>query len=260
MSDAGQRFLLKPNFEHPMTVRQVFYQATVRGLIPKTENGYQRIASALGQMRRDGMLPFSWLTDHTRWRRMDTAVDPNWEQKAARRLADFAPPVEVAIMNRWRQRLTEIDRDSAVMQVVQNVQNVQNTPPSRHFVQIEQIEQRPDSFAPPLPALDSETPDDWRERLREVLSIPCPEDMPTERWACACRGVEQFARGWAAIAMRLGWTFEELFGLTEPFANVSLQGAAWFVGDSTVTAVTADAITLRTERGATQRIYRKPRA
>jgi hypothetical protein len=30
--------------------------------------------------------------------------------------------------------------------------------------------------------------------------------------------------------MSLGWTFDELFALVEPFANVSLQGAAWFVG------------------------------
>ena len=59
--------------------------------------------------------------------------------------------------------------------------------------------------------------------------------------------------------MSLGWTFEDLFALREPFANVSLQGAAWFMGNSTVTAVTADAITLRTEGGATQRIYRKIR-
>jgi hypothetical protein len=57
--------------------------------------------------------------------------------------------------------------------------------------------------------------------------------------------------------MSLGWTFDKLFALVEPFANMSLQGAAWFVGDSTVTAVTADAITLRTEGGGTQRIYRK---
>jgi hypothetical protein len=165
-------------------------------------------------------------------------------------------------MSRWRQRLAEIEAHGArthIVHDVQNVQNVQNRRPFGHFVQIEQIEQRADSFPPPLLALDSETPDDWRERLREVLSIPCPEDMPTERWACACRGVEQFGRGWAAIAKRLGWTFEELFGLTEPFANISLQGAAWFVGDSTVTAVTVDAITLRTERGAAHRIYRKQR-
>jgi hypothetical protein len=44
--------------QKPMTVRQAFYQATVRGIIPKTENGYQRIASALGQMRRARMMPF----------------------------------------------------------------------------------------------------------------------------------------------------------------------------------------------------------
>jgi hypothetical protein len=56
--------------------------------------------------------------------------------------------------------------------------------------------------------------------------------------------------------MRLGWTFDELFVLCEPFANVSLQGAAWFVGESAVTAVTADAITLRTSSGATTRIHR----
>jgi hypothetical protein len=56
--------------------------------------------------------------------------------------------------------------------------------------------------------------------------------------------------------MRLGWTFDELFAFAEPFANVSRQGAAWFVGDSTVTAVTADAITLRRTSGSVTRIYR----
>jgi hypothetical protein len=60
--------------------------------------------------------------------------------------------------------------------------------------------------------------------------------------------------------MGLGWTFDELFALCEPFANASLQGGAWFVGDATVTAISAGAITLRTQGGAIQRIYRKPRA
>ena len=49
--------------------------------------------------------------------------------------------------------------------------------------------------------------------------------------------------------MSLGWSFDDLFAFAEPFANMSLQGAAWFVGDSTVTAVTTDAITLRIEDG-----------
>jgi hypothetical protein len=100
------------------------------------------------------------------------------------------------------------------------------------------------------------TRDSWSERLCEFLSRQGPDDTSIERWECACRGVEEFARGWAAHAMSLGWTFDELFALADPFANVSLQGAAWFIGDSTVVAVTADAITLRTEGEATQRICR----
>jgi len=99
---------------------------------------------------------------------------------------------------------------------------------------------------------------EWREAIEQLLSRPRPVAESDERWARACRGTEQFVRGWAAKAMSLGWSLDELFALVEPFANVSLQGAAWFVGDSTITAVTADAITLRTEGGATQRIYRKP--
>jgi hypothetical protein len=99
---------------------------------------------------------------------------------------------------------------------------------------------------------------EWREAIEQLLSRPRPLAESNERWARACRGAEQFAGGWAAKAISLGWSLDELFAFAEPFANVSLQGAVWFVGDSTVTAVTADAITLGTEGGATQRIYRKP--
>ncbi len=59
--------------QKPMTVRQVFYQATVRGLIPKTENGYQMVTTALADMRRDGLLPFDWIADATRWMRRPRA-------------------------------------------------------------------------------------------------------------------------------------------------------------------------------------------
>ena len=111
----------------------------------------------------------------------------------------------------------------------------------------------------PLASLNSAVPEGCRERLRQCLG-QYPKDVPTERWAVLCNGVERFAQEWAANAMCLGWTFAELFALAKPFANVSLQGAAWFVGDSTVTAITGDAITLRTAGGATTRIYRKPRA
>jgi hypothetical protein len=53
----------------PMTVRQVFYQATVRGLVEKAETGYAKVQIDLTKMRRDGTLPYDWLADNTRWQR-----------------------------------------------------------------------------------------------------------------------------------------------------------------------------------------------
>ena len=53
-----------------MTVRGVFYQATVAGIVPKTEAGYKNsVGRTLVQMRRSGQLPYSWIADNTRWQR-----------------------------------------------------------------------------------------------------------------------------------------------------------------------------------------------
>lgn len=53
----------------PMTVRQVFYQATVRGVVDKTEAGYLKVQRLLVQMRRERQIPFDWIADNTRWQR-----------------------------------------------------------------------------------------------------------------------------------------------------------------------------------------------
>jgi hypothetical protein len=53
----------------PMTVRQVFYQATVHGLVEKAESGYAKVQTDLTLMRRAGELPYDWLADNTRWQR-----------------------------------------------------------------------------------------------------------------------------------------------------------------------------------------------
>lgn len=50
----------------PMTVRQVFYQATTRGIVEKSENGYFKVMRALVKMRRSGRLPFAWIVDNSR--------------------------------------------------------------------------------------------------------------------------------------------------------------------------------------------------
>lgn len=59
----------------PMTVRQVFYQATVRGLVEKSESGYNKVQTDLVYMRRAGDLPYAWLADNTRWERKPRTFD-----------------------------------------------------------------------------------------------------------------------------------------------------------------------------------------
>ena len=53
----------------PMTVRQVYYQATVRDIVEKDEAGYNKVQTDLVQMRKAGALPYEWLADNTRWQR-----------------------------------------------------------------------------------------------------------------------------------------------------------------------------------------------
>jgi hypothetical protein len=56
--------------DHPQTVRQVFYAMTVRKLIGKNEHEYDStICRILGDMREEGIIPFEWVADNTRWKR-----------------------------------------------------------------------------------------------------------------------------------------------------------------------------------------------
>jgi hypothetical protein len=56
--------------DHPQTVRQVFYQMIVRGLVGKTEQEYDgTVCRLLGEMREEDIIPFEWIADNTRWKR-----------------------------------------------------------------------------------------------------------------------------------------------------------------------------------------------
>lgn len=71
--------------QRPMTVRQVFYQATVLGVVEKTEVGYCKVQTDLANMRRPGHLPYGWLADSTRWQRkprMFTGIEHALEETA----------------------------------------------------------------------------------------------------------------------------------------------------------------------------------
>jgi hypothetical protein len=59
----------------PMTVRQVFYQASVQGIVEKSEAGYTKVQTDLVLMRKAGELPYGWLADSTRWQRRPNTFD-----------------------------------------------------------------------------------------------------------------------------------------------------------------------------------------
>ena len=68
-AEMAQRYadLLAICAEHrPATVRGIFYQATVRKLVDKDENGYDIVGTALVKMRKAGNLDYDWIVDLTR--------------------------------------------------------------------------------------------------------------------------------------------------------------------------------------------------
>ena len=80
--------------EPPMTVRQVFYQATVRGVIDKTEAGYKRVQRGLVWLRENNCVEWLAIADNTRWmRKPDTYANP---EEAVR---DFSASYRKALWN-----------------------------------------------------------------------------------------------------------------------------------------------------------------
>jgi hypothetical protein len=74
--------------DHPMTVRQVFYQLVIRGTIEKTEEQYQgTVIRLLTDMRLSGRIRFNWIVDESRPRIVNRTYDSIAE--AARDTAEF---------------------------------------------------------------------------------------------------------------------------------------------------------------------------
>jgi hypothetical protein len=51
----------------PASIRQTYYQCTVRSIVEKTEPAYRSVDRNLTQMRRARRIPFGWITDNTRY-------------------------------------------------------------------------------------------------------------------------------------------------------------------------------------------------
>jgi hypothetical protein len=92
MSRIGHRLTEIVQRDAPTTCRSVFYQAVSEGLIEKTERQYKgTVIRLLGQLRREGAIPFCSITDGTRLRRQplthDSLEDALWYTKQTYRRA-----------------------------------------------------------------------------------------------------------------------------------------------------------------------------
>ena len=57
---------------HPVTVRQLFYRLSTLEAVPKEDSGYDAVQRVCANMRREGLLPYAWIADNTRWVRRAT--------------------------------------------------------------------------------------------------------------------------------------------------------------------------------------------
>lgn len=77
--EARAQFLVSYAVEHsPVAVRQLFYAATVAGLIEKSELGYGKVQAQVLKLRREGRMPYRCIADATRYMRKLESFD-SWQ-------------------------------------------------------------------------------------------------------------------------------------------------------------------------------------
>jgi hypothetical protein len=60
IADMAERF-------QPATIRQLYYQAEVAGLVAKTDAGYRAVQHDVLVLRQQGAVDYDWISDNTRW-------------------------------------------------------------------------------------------------------------------------------------------------------------------------------------------------
>ena len=72
MQDRYDAILAFAREQEPVTVRQIYYSLASKSLVPKDNNGYQKVARACQNLRRSGGMPWEWVVDNSRWMRKPT--------------------------------------------------------------------------------------------------------------------------------------------------------------------------------------------
>lgn len=88
------------DLEHPVTLRGVYYRVVSAGAVDKTETGYRLVGRQLLKLRRSGAVPYSWITDGTRW-----ITKPETHTDVEQMLADAAASYRRAL---WHDQAVDV--------------------------------------------------------------------------------------------------------------------------------------------------------
>jgi hypothetical protein len=104
----------------------------------------------------------------------------------------------------------------------------------------------------------SELPEAWVERLASLPREPAPRGVDPRAWTAMLDAAGIFLTEWGTTADALGWTADDLFSVdaSTPISRRDKRGAAFFLADAEVVAITEDMIKNR-NGGASQTIYRQ---
>jgi len=109
-------------------------------------------------------------------------------------------------------------------------------------------------------------PEEWVTGYATLVSLPYPENWTQQKWDQVLINTEKFLDEWGAQAHRLGWSVNDLFGISQSgsVARLDCLGLVHFFDTANVTHMTDKTAILQclNERtgepnGSTLRFYRK---
>ncbi|MGH3785861.1 MAG: hypothetical protein ACRDRG_04770 [Pseudonocardiaceae bacterium] len=101
LADLDHAIVVAIEADQPVTLRGVYYRVVSAGAVDKTELGYRLVGRRLLKLRRDGTVPYSAITDGTRW-----ITKPDTHTGLDQMLADAAASYRRAL---WHDQKVQVE-------------------------------------------------------------------------------------------------------------------------------------------------------
>lgn len=84
------------------------------------------------------------------------------------------------------------------------------------------------------------TPEEWVSGFATLVSLPYPENWTQDKWDRVLINTERFLDQWGAQAHSLGWSTNDVFGISQSgsLARLDCLGLVLFLDENRVTAMT----------------------